>query len=199
MRLRCSAASQRDCIKTMARLLRRNKGGWQQNPKQTAQMQWRGHQGSHLSLRCDVDLHQDTSQTAQIQRMCAQDPNQPLGCAVGGCIETQAWLPRALRSKREVVSRPKPGRGVIRTRARLLRCTGWLHEDPSMADRSAHMQQVVETGRKSDWSDANRGGITSPARLLRCNGGVASVPNPRCSDAAGDVHQQPCLAAQMHQ
>ena len=44
MRLRCSGASQGDCIKTMARLLRRNKGGWQQNQKQTAQMQWRGHQ-----------------------------------------------------------------------------------------------------------------------------------------------------------
>ena len=112
MRLRCSGASQGDCIKTMARLLRRNKGGWQQNQKQTAQMQWRGHQGSHLSLRCDVDLQQDTSQTAQIQRMCAQDPNQPLGCAVGGASRPKHGCPERSEAKGKLYQDPSLDEGL---------------------------------------------------------------------------------------
>ena len=101
-----------DCIKTMARLLRCNKGGWQQKPKQTAQMQSRGHQGPHLSLRCDAGLHQDTSQTAQLQRMGDQDPNQSLGCAVGGASKPKHGCPERSEAKGKLYQDPNLDDGL---------------------------------------------------------------------------------------
>ena len=94
MRLRCSGASQGDCIKTMARLLRRNKGGWQQNQKQTAQFAMERSSGPPpvTQMRCGSASRHNHSDA---QWGAHQDPSMAAQSAQkqkGSSIKTQAWM-----------------------------------------------------------------------------------------------------------